>query len=51
MDEEHGYELDRTYGAVSGYIAKFGREPIRKLWGFEPEMTKGHVKMGAWHSD
>jgi hypothetical protein len=46
MDEEHGYKLDRTYGAVSGYVARFGREPIRKLWGIESEMTKGQVKMG-----
>jgi hypothetical protein len=26
---EHGFQLDRTYGAVAGYIAKFGREPLR----------------------
>ena len=46
MDEEHGYKLDRTFGAVSDYIAKFGREPIRKPWGVESEMTKGHIKAG-----
>jgi hypothetical protein len=46
MDEEHGYRLDRTYGAVADYIAKFGREPARKPWGVESEMTKGHIKTG-----
>jgi len=46
MDEEHGYQLDRTYGAVADYIAKFGREPARKPWGVESEMTKGHIKTG-----
>jgi hypothetical protein len=46
MDEEHGYKLDRTYGAVADYIAKFGREPMRKPWGVESEMTKGHIKTG-----
>jgi hypothetical protein len=46
MDEEHGYKLDRTFGAVADYIAKFGREPVRKPWGVESEMTKGHIKTG-----
>ena len=46
MDEEHGFRLDRTYGAVADYIAKFGREPVRKPWGIESEMTKGHIKTG-----
>jgi hypothetical protein len=46
MDEEHGYRLDRTYGAVADYIAKFGREPLRKPWGVESEITKGHIKTG-----
>jgi hypothetical protein len=46
MDEEHGYRLDQTHGAVADYIAKFGREPLRKPWGIESEMTKGHIKMG-----
>ncbi|HLI06513.1 MAG TPA: protein rep [Ktedonobacteraceae bacterium] len=46
MDDEHGYRLDRTFGAVADYIAKFGREPVRKPWGVESEMTKGHIKTG-----
>lgn len=46
MDEEHGYRLDRTYGAVADYIAKFGRQPARHPWGVESEMTKGHIKTG-----
>jgi hypothetical protein len=43
---EHGYRLDRTFGAVADYIAKFGREPLGMPWGVEAEMTKGHLKHG-----
>lgn len=43
---EHGYRLDRTFGAVADYIAKFGREPLGTPWGVEAEMTKGHLKRG-----
>lgn len=45
---EHGFKLDRTYGAVADYIAKFGHEPEkdRPVWGTETEMTKSHIKMG-----
>jgi hypothetical protein len=45
---EHGFKLDRTYGAVGDYIAKFGREPAKDghTWGVESEMTKGHIKRG-----
>jgi hypothetical protein len=43
---EHGYRLDRTFGAVADYIAKFGREPPCTPWGVEAEMTKGHLKHG-----
>lgn len=46
MDEQHGYKLDRTYGAIADYLAKFGREPAHKPWGIESEMTKGHIKTG-----
>jgi hypothetical protein len=42
----HGYKLDRTYGAVADYIAKFGHQPLGKPWGVETEMTKGHLKQG-----
>ena len=41
-----GYKLDRTFGAVADYIAKFGHQPVGKPWGVETEMTKGHVKQG-----
>ncbi len=43
---EHGFKLDRTYGAVADYIAKFGREPAKGStpWGVEAEMVKGHLK-------
>ena len=40
----HGYKFDRTYDAVTDYIAKFGREPFKPPWGVEAEMTKGHLK-------
>jgi hypothetical protein len=45
---EHGFQLDRTYGAVGDYIAKFGHEPAKdsEPWGVESEMTKGHMKKG-----
>jgi hypothetical protein len=45
---DHGFKLDRTYGAVGDYIAKFGREPAAgdRTWGVEAEMTKGHIKQG-----
>ncbi len=43
---EHGFKLDRTYGAVGDYIAKFGREPVRTSWSPASELTKGHLKHG-----
>lgn len=44
---DHGFEIQRTYGAVADYIAKYGREPaIENVWGVEAEMTKGHIKQG-----
>jgi hypothetical protein len=43
---EHGFKLDRTYGAVGDYIAKFGREPVRASWSTASELTKGHLKHG-----
>ncbi len=46
---EHGFKLDRTYGTVADYVAKFGREPARTPWSAATEMTKGHLKRG--HGD
>ena len=46
---EHGFKLNRTYGAVADYVAKFGREPARTPWSAATEMTKGHLKRG--HGD
>lgn len=43
---EHGFKLDRTYGAVGDYIAKFGREPVRASWSTASELTKSHLKHG-----
>lgn len=43
---EHGFKLDRTYGAVGDYIAKFGREPLQTSWSTATELTKGHLKHG-----
>lgn len=41
----HGFRIDRTFGAVADYIAKFGHEPESKTpWGVESEISKGHVK-------
>jgi hypothetical protein len=41
----HGFKIDRTFGAVADYIAKFGHEPASEhVWGTESEMVKGHVK-------
>lgn len=44
---EHGFKLDRTYGAVEDYLLKWGHEPEkgRPTWGTETEMTKGHIKL------
>jgi hypothetical protein len=43
----HGFELQRTFGAVADSIAKFGREPATEApWGAEAEMVKGHLKQG-----
>ena len=42
---QHGFRIDRTFGAVADYIAKFGHEPESKTpWGVESEVAKGHVK-------
>jgi len=43
---EHGFKLDRTYGSVADYVAKFGREPKISHWGPSAELTKGHLKQG-----
>ena len=43
----HGFKIDRTFGAVQDYIAKFGCDPAtEKPWGVESEMVKGHLKQG-----
>lgn len=46
MNDRHGFRLDKTYGAVADYVAKFGRQPVRKPWGVESELAKGHLKRG-----
>lgn len=48
---EHGFSMERTYGAVADYIAKFGREPLHASWGTAAELTKAHLKHGhdEWH--
>jgi len=43
---EHGFQLDRTFGAVADYVAKFGREPLRQPWGTAAELAKSHLKRG-----
>lgn len=43
---QHGFKLDRTFGAVADYVAKYGHEPLGVPWGVEAEMAKGHLKRG-----
>src|SRR5258708_1982167 len=43
---EHGFRLDRTFGAVADYVAKFGRQPLREPWGTSAELAKSHLKRG-----
>jgi len=41
----HGFQIDRTFGAVQDYITKFGHEPATaRPWGVENEVSKGHLK-------
>jgi hypothetical protein len=46
---DHGFQLDRTFGAVADYVAKFGREPLREPWGTAAELAKSHLKRGRGH--
>lgn len=39
------FELQATYGGVADYVAKFGREPVKRPWGAEDELARGHVKI------
>lgn len=39
------FVVQATWGAVDEYVAKWGREPIRRPWGVEDEMTKAGVKV------
>ncbi len=43
---EHGFKLDRTYGAIADYMAKFGGTSLRATWGAAAELTKAHLKRG-----
>jgi len=44
---EHGFKIDRTFGAVQDYILKFGHDPATEsVWGVESEMVKSHAKQG-----
>lgn len=43
---DHGFQLDKTDGAVADYIAKFGREPQQESWNVAVEVTKSHLKRG-----
>lgn len=47
--EEHGVKITIARSQeelLAQYIAKFGREPSRPLWGAEAEMVKAHSKVG-----
>lgn len=42
---KHGFRIDRTFGAVADYIAKFGHAPeSAHCWGVESELSKAHIK-------
>jgi hypothetical protein len=43
---QHGFKLDRTFGAVQDYVAKWGHEPLQRPWGVESELSKAHIKRG-----
>ena len=44
---EHGFKIDRTFGAVQDYVLKFGHDPATdNVWGVESEMVKSHAKQG-----
>jgi hypothetical protein len=44
MTRERGVKLQATYGVVADYVAKWGHQPTRRLWGAEDELTKAHSK-------
>ncbi|HXR66158.1 MAG TPA: hypothetical protein VN729_09545, partial [Ktedonobacteraceae bacterium] len=43
---DHGFSAIRTNNVVADYVAKYGREPVHKMWGAAAEMTKAHLKNG-----
>lgn len=44
MTRRRGVKVQSTFGKVAEYVAKWGHEPARRLWGAEDEMTKSHSK-------
>ncbi len=36
--------MQATWGAVADYVGKFGREPVRRVWGAEDELVKAAAK-------
>jgi hypothetical protein len=44
MSREHGLKVQATYGSVAEYVAKWGHQPTRRIWGTPDEITKGHSK-------
>lgn len=43
---DRGVTVERTWGAIADYVAKYGRDPEIDPWGPESELTKAHVKTG-----
>jgi hypothetical protein len=43
MNRAHGVRVERSSGASSDYVTKFGRGP---RWDVVAELTKGHLKLG-----
>lgn len=45
-DWEHGLTLKIGDSAIAEYMAKFGKDPKKAVWGVEHEITKNHAKRG-----
>lgn len=41
---EHAFDAREGHSAIADYIAKFGREPLERVWGVESEITRTNLK-------
>jgi hypothetical protein len=51
MSEERGLVVRAGDARVAEYVSKFGRQPEKKQWGLEREMTQWHRKAGYVAAD